>query len=347
MNRVLTLRELNRTALLRQLLLRRARLGLVEAVTRLAGLQAQWAPSPYVALWSRVEGFRRDQLERALRRDAVVKATLMRATLHLVSAREYPYYRVAVEDAVRAIRTRGVAPPPDEAVGRAIELAGRGRVTRRELLDVLGHEGPLSAAADPRPLRELHWLLSLARLEQAPEAAMWSPARVTPFRRLDVPLPEPLDARVHLVRRYLAAYGPASRADLATWSRVPLRDLDPALDRLRPRRFRNEAGRELLDLPRAPLADAETPAPVRFLPRWDSLLLAYDDRNRLMTDDVRATIMSPVDGDVVDTVLLDGFVAGIWRVEAGRVVVEPFEPLPRVARRELEDEAGRLEAFLR
>ena len=346
MARVLTLRELNRTTLLRQLLLRRARVGVVPAITRLAGLQAQWAPSPYLALWSRVEGFRREQLERALRRDAVVKATLMRATLHLVSASEYPYYQAAVRDAVIAIRTRGVAPPPEEAVRRAIELARRGRVTRRELLVVLGHDGPLSAAADPRPLRELHWLLALAHLEQAPEAALWSPARVTPFRRLDVTLPDPLEARALLVRRYLAAYGPASRGDLSSWSRVPLRDLDQALERLALRRFRDERDRELLDLPRAPIADAATPAPVRFLPRWDSVLLAHDDRGRLMRDDVRKTIMAP-NGDMPDTFLVDGFVAGRWVVEDGRVRTEPFEPLPRAVRRELADEARRLESFVR
>ena len=346
MDRVLTLRELNRTVLLRQLLLERARIGVTPAVTRLAGLQAQWAPSPYVALWSRVDGFRREQLERALRRDAVVKATLMRATLHLVSAADYPYFQAAVRDAVIAIRTRGVPPPPEAAVREAVELARRGPVTRRDLLAVLGYDAPLSAAVDPTPFRELQWLLTLAQLEQAPEAAAWSPARVTPFRRIEVPLPDAHSGRVHLVRRYLAAYGPASRADLATWSRVPLRDLDPALGALRLRRFRDEAGRELLDLPRAPLADPTVPAPVRFLPRWDSLLLAHDRRDRVMREDLRRTVIAP-NGDVADTLLVDGFVAGRWFVDGGRVRPEPFEPLPLRLRREVEDEARRLEAFLR
>jgi Winged helix DNA-binding domain len=345
--RVLTLRELNRTTLLRQLLLERARLGVAPAVTRLAGLQAQWAPSPYVALWSRLAGFRREQLERALLRGSVLKATLMRATLHLVGAADYPYFQAAVREAVIAIRTRGVPPPPEEAVERAVALATtQGRVTRRELLGVLGYDGPLAAAVDDTPHRQLQWLLALAHLEQAPEAALWSPPRVTPFRRVELPPVAPAEARVHLVRRYLAAYGPASRADIATWCRVPLRDLDPALASIRLRRFRDESGRELLDLPRAPLAEPGIPAPPRFLPRWDSLLLAHDRRDRVVRDDLRRTVIAP-NGDVADTFLADGFVAGRWTLAGGRVHVEAFEPLPLGVRRDVEDEARRLEAFLR
>jgi len=346
MPRVLTLRELNRTTLLRQLLLRRTRLGVVPALERLGGLQAQWAPSPYVALWSRLEGFRRESLERALARDAVLKATLMRATLHLVSARDYPLVAAAVHEAVVAVRARGVERPSDEAVRRAQELGRKGGVTRRELLAVLGHEGPLSVAVDERPFRELHWLLVLAGLEQAPETALWSPARITTFRRVELPFPTPAKGRVHLVRRYLRAFGPASRADLATWSRVPLRDLDPALGSLRLRTFEDETGRVLLDLPRAPLAKGTENAPVRFLPRWDEVLLAHDRRDRILPDELRSSVIA-VGGDVAQTVLVDGFVAGLWRVEGSRVVVESFDPLPLRAHREVTGEARRLEAFLR
>jgi uncharacterized protein YcaQ len=345
-DRVLTLRELNRTTLLRQLLLRRARLSPVAAVERLAGLQAQWAPSPYVALWSRVEGFRRRSLERALAQDRVVKATLMRATLHLVSARDYAYFQAALREVVTAIRTRGVAPPPDDVVQAAIALARRRPVTRRDLLALLGHDGPISAATDAGPLRELQWLLVRAALEQVPEAASWSPPRITAFRRLELPLADPVEGRRHLVCRYLAAFGPASRQDLATWSRARLRDLDPALEALRLRRFRAEDGRELLDLPRAPIAAADLPAPVRFLPRWDQLLLAHDRRERVMHDELRRVMIAP-NGDVADTFLVDGWVAGRWHEQGGRVVIDPVEPLPLRVRREVEDEARRLEAFLR
>ncbi len=345
MTRVLTLRELNRTALARQLLLRRARVRVTPAIERLAGLQAQSAPSPYVALWSRLDGFRLDDLERALRRRYVVKATLMRATLHLVSARDYPLFFTAVRDAQLAMRTRGVEAPPPAAVRRAQALARQRPVTRRDLLQVLGHDTPSAPTVDPRPSRELHWLLTLARLEHSAETAMWSPARSTTFTLRDGVVPDPRAGRIHLVRRYLAAYGPASRADLAQWSGVRMRELRPALEALRLRTFADETGRELLDLPGARILSAHVPAPVRFLPRWDELLLAYDRRERVLADEHRRAVIAN-NGDFEQTFLVDGFVAGTWRLEQGRVVAEPFFPLPLHARRELEDEARRLEAFL-
>jgi Winged helix DNA-binding domain len=344
--RVLTLRELNRTTLLRQLLLKRARLRVAPALARLGGLQAQWAPSPYLALAARLEGFRREHLERALARDAVIKATLMRATLHLVSAGDYPLFAAAVRDAQAKARTRGVEPPPADAVRRARALARERPVTRRDLLSILGHDGPLTPASDPRPLRQLHWLLVLAQLEQAPEAARWSPPRVTTFRALEVALPAAEEGRTHLARRYLAAYGPASRADLSQWSGVPVRDLLPALKSLPLRTFADESGRELVDLTRAPLAPADVPAPVRFLPRWEEALLAYERRERILPDEYRRRVIA-VNGDLAQTFLVDGFVAGTWQLESGRVVLEPFERLPRAAERELADEARRLEGFLR
>jgi hypothetical protein len=123
-------------------------------------------------------------------------------------------------------------------------------------------------------------------------------------------------------------------------------EIDASLEVLEPlRRFRDEQGRELLDVPRAPLPDADTPAPVRFLPKWDNVLLAWADRRRVLPEAYRKTVIK-VNGDVAQTFLVDGFVAGIWRVDDGRVALEPFEPLSAAARREIEDEAGRLEAFL-
>ena len=123
-------------------------------------------------------------------------------------------------------------------------------------------------------------------------------------------------------------------------------EIDRALERLEPlRRFRGEDGRELLDAPRAPLPDADTPGPVRFLPKWDNVLLAFADRTRILPEDHRKTVIK-ANGDVAQTFLIDGVVAGVWRVEGGRVVLEPFEPIPRPARRELQTETARLEAFL-
>ncbi len=123
-------------------------------------------------------------------------------------------------------------------------------------------------------------------------------------------------------------------------------EIDRALERMEPlRRFRDEQGRELYDVPRAPLPDPETPAPVRFLPKWDNVLLAFADRTRVLPEQYRKTVIRQ-NGDVAQTFLVDGFVAGMWRVDDGRVVTEPFAPLSRSVRRELEDEAARLEAFL-
>jgi Winged helix DNA-binding domain len=345
-DRVLTLRELNRTTLLRQLLLRRERLPVARAIERLAALQAQLAQSPYLALWSRVEGFERAALERALRRNAVVKATLMRATLHLVSAKDYPPFAAAVRDARRMIRTRGVEPPEPSAVRRAAALARVRPRTRRELYAVLGYDERVDPTVDPKPLRELHWLIVGARLEQTPDTALWEPARVATFRRMEMEEPPREEALVHLVRRYLAAFGPASRADVAEWSGVPLRELAPALESMRLRAFRDEQGRELVDLPRAPIAGGDEPAPPRLLPRWDELLLAHSDRARVLPDDYRRAVILR-NGDVLQTFLTDGLVAGLWRRDGDRILLEPFGPLPRGLRRALEDEARRLSHWLR
>jgi hypothetical protein len=343
--RVLTLRELNRTLLLRQLLLRRERLSPVRAIERLAGLQAQEPRAPYIALWARLADFERASLERALRRDAVIKATLMRATLHLVGARDYPFFRAAIAGAARTIRTRGTDPPPAAAVRKAIVLAGKQPQTRRELYALLGFPERVDPLVDPRPLRQLHWLLSDAHLEQTAETAMWESARVAKFRALDVTLPAAEEARAHVIRRYLAAFGPASRADLAYWSGVPVRELDAALETVRLRTFRDEDGRTLLDLPRAPLADADEPAPARLLAPFDEIVLAHKDRTRIIGDEHRAQVIWG--SSVASTFTVDGFVRGTWRRDGERVVLDPFGPVPRAARRELDDEARRLEHWLR
>lgn len=341
--RVLTVRELNRTTLLRQLLLRRERLPVVRAVERVAGLQAQWQPSPYIALWSRLEGFERPSLEQALARGMVVKALLMRATMHLVSARDYPYFDAAVREARTIARVRGRKPPAPELVERAVALTKERPRTRPELMRALGFD---SRTTDPDELRAYSWVVALGRLEQTSEAAFWS-FRGSPYLRpAEHELPPTDAAAAHLLRRYLAAFGPASRADVSAWSGVPIRDLAPAFEAVRLRRFRDEDGRELLDLPRAPIAQANVLAPPRLLPRWEELLLAHKDRSRVLPDEYRKTVIA-LNGDVNQAFLVDGFVAGAWRQEGDRVVLEPFAPLPRTARRELEDEAARLSAWLR
>lgn len=338
--RVLTLRELNRTLLLRQLLLRRERLGPARAIERLAAMQAQWVPSPYVGLWSRLESFERGQLTRALRREQVVKGALMRGTLHLVSARDYPLYATALQKEV-APWSNGRAKPSPELVAAVRAHVRREPRPARELVAFLeARRGP---GTEVENLRDLAWLRHLIPLEPLPNTAEWGFTRGVRFRAATFRRPPLADALGHLIKRYLAAFGPATRADLASWSGQLLKTLDPALEALRLRHFRDEDGRELLDLSRAPLADGSEQAPVRFLSRWDELLIAHADRRRVLPEEHAARKL--VLGGA-PAVLVDGFVAGTWKSEAGRVVVEPFSPLPRVVQRELRDEAARLEAFL-
>jgi hypothetical protein len=339
--RVLTLRELNRTLLLRQLLLRRERLPVTRAIERVGALQAQWAPAPYLALWSRLEGFERAALERALSRGSVVKALLMRATMHLVSARDYPWLDSCVREARTLARTRGTRPPDTRIVMRAIALTRERPRTRPELMRELGYD-----PQDPHQWREQSWVIALARLEQTPEAAFWGFRGSPLLRPAEHELPPRREAAAYLIRRYLAAFGPATRADISAWSGVPIRDLAAGFETLRLRPFRDEAGRELLDLPRAPLADGDVPAPVRLLPRWEEILLAHKDRTRVLPDEYRKQVIA-VNGEVRQAILVDGFVAGYWEHSGDHVAIHPFEPLPRQARRELEEEAARLAAWLR
>ena len=330
--RVLTLRELNRATLARQLLLERKLLSPTVALERVAGLQAQWAPAPYVGLWTRTEGFRREALEKALLTRRIVRAVLMRGTIHLVSARDYATFSTAVE-----------APPWANGVEFAEGIHDAARtlcMTPRTRAEI--------AATVNLPLEDRAWyvLRTQARLAHAPESGFWKAKGVTRYVTVEHEPGDPAAARVELVRRYLAAFGPATRADVGVRSGLRAGDVASALDALEPlRRFRDEQGRELLDLPRAPLPPADTPAPVRLIPRFDNLLLSHKDRTRVIADEHRPLVIDG--GWVKSTLLADGFVAGTWAVENGRVRIEPFEPLPRAVRREADDEAARLEAWLR
>ncbi len=338
--RVLSLRELNRTLLLRQLLLRREAITATRAIERVAALQAQWVPSPYVALWSRVEGFERDALTRALRRGNVMKASLMRGTLHLVSARDYPLYEAALRREVAPWANRRPQPAPELVRAVRSYVRREPRSAREVMTFVEERRGP---GSDEENLRDLAWLRHLIPLVPQPESGVWGFVRGVRLSAYEGPKPRRDEALEHLVRRYLAAFGPATRADLAFWSGQVLKTLDTALEHMRLRRFLDDEGRELLDLPRAPLADADAKTPVRFLSRWDELLIGHADRRRVIPEEHHARQLV-LAGD--QTLLVDGFVAGTWTLERGRVAVEPFDPLPRTVRREVEDESARLAAFL-
>ena len=339
--RVLTERALNRAVLARQLLLERAKLPLARAAERVGCLQTQYAPSAYIGFWSRLEGFEREQLTRALERRSVVQAMMMRNTIHVASSRDYWPMILAIR-AERKAWARRVQQAEDRELERAAAKL-------RKLL----------AGGETLRLRELQ---ALGRTVWRPGTAIWVDlVRVPPSgtwerRRADLyglaedwlgppPSLSADDAMDHLVRRYLGAFGPAARTDIATWAGVRIGALAPALARLRLRRFRDEHGGELLDLPRAPLPDPETPAPVRFLPTWDATLLVHARRAGILQEEHRRQIFHVKNPQSEATFLVDGKVAGVWRHRQGQIVLEPFGRVPKETRRELNEEAERLAAF--
>jgi hypothetical protein len=341
--RTLTERELNRALLARQLLLERAKLPLPRAVERVGGLQTQYAPSAYVGLWSRLAGFERDALTRALERRSVVQATLMRVTIHIVSARDYPLLAEGVrrerrDSWLKAHGGRADARKIAGAVRRARSFLAEGPRPRSELVDRLG--------ADNVTWNGVGLWLDLVRV---PPSGTWEQRRADLYAAADDWLgPSAATAeqgREQLVRRYLGGFGPGSLKDLASWAGLPPSVLAPVVERLRLRRFRDERGGELLDLPRAPLPDPETPAPVRFLPTWDATLLVHARRTQILPERYRARVFNTRTPHSLATFLVDGQVAGTWRYERGRVRLAPFERLPRETRRELGEEAERLVAF--
>jgi hypothetical protein len=307
---------------------------------RLAGIQNQYAPNAYIRLWSCLEGFCRDDLSRALERRAAVQATLMRGTIHIVSKRDFWPFAVAVRAPHREwlLRVRGP------------------RLDEREL-ERTADELRASMASGPRRYEELdestgrrwHDVGPWLELVRVPPSGTWKQRRAHLFQTAERWVGpeniEPDAALDHLVRCYLAAFGPASRADVAQWAGMKLGDVAPALERLRLRVFRDETGGELLDLPRMPLPDPETPAPVRFLPTWDAILLVHARRTQVLPERFRPRIFSTKAPHSFATFLVDGAVAGTWRYERGRIKLEPFERLDRATFRELREEADGLAAF--
>lgn len=347
---VLSPRELNRAALARQLLLARAALSLPRALERMGGLQAQYAPSMYVGLWSRLRDLRREALTASLHRRAVVQGTLLRSTIHLVSARDYWPFALAVRDRRRAwwrSVNPGVTPGADEAA--LAEAASR-------LADFLEHAGQASTAELEEVVGRTHaagvglWL----ELVRVPPSGTWERRRADLFGLAERWVGEPTvgveEATEHVVRRYLGAFGPAHRSDIASWAGVTVGQIAEALGRLEAagpplRRFRDVEGRLLVDLPRAPLPDPATPAPVRFLPTWDALLLVHARRTAVLPEEYRPSIFTSSNPQSVGTVLVDGRVVATWRFADGRVRVSPFEALPAQAAAEVAAEAERLTAF--
>jgi hypothetical protein len=341
--RVLTLRQLNRALLARQLLLERRKLGVQQAVERLCAIQAQWPQSPYIGLWSRLTGFKKEQLTRALAEHRVVKTQLFRITLHMTSARDYPYFFAVWGPSARD-RTPGIEQKTLEELSRRVRAVALEReVTQAEVEEL--------AAAEMGGLR---WRTrTLTPLVHLPPGGTWSHYGRSQLRAMEavlgVELPSREDGAERLVRSYLAAFGPATQEDILRFAGVRVGDIRPGLERVELERYVDERGRVLLDLPRAPLPDGDAPAPIRFLPKWDSSILAYapPERTRILPETYRPTVIRK-NGDVLPTVLVDGFVAATWDVGTKRdLTITPLRRLTKQERAEIDDEGERLVEFFR
>ena len=344
-------RALNRALLERQMLLRRRELPALDAVEHLVGMQAQAPDPPYVGLWTRLEGFRPEELARHIEERRAVRIALMRNTVHLVSARDClglrPLAQPVIDRGLYGRRTGidGIDLEALATAGRAL-LEERPR-TAKELGGLLGERWP---GRDPASLaRAVRHLLPLV---QIPPRGVWGKSGQATHTTAEVWLGRPLGPAYspdEVVLRYLGVFGPASIKDAQTWS--GLTRLDRVFGRLGPRlvSFRDGRGREVFDLPDAPRPDPEVAAPPRFLPEFDNLILSHDDRSRVIADEHRRTLASR-NGMVSATVLLDGFVSGTWRTERSRgkatIVVEPFGPLSRADRDALTEEGERLVRFV-
>ncbi|MFH8438505.1 winged helix DNA-binding domain-containing protein [Streptomyces sp. NPDC018007] len=345
-------RALNRATLARQLLLDRARLPAGEAVAHLCGLQAQEPQEPFLGLWSRLADFEPAALSGLLTSRSVVRTHLMRRTVHLVTAEDALAWR-SRHDAMLRQRVLGVYRDElkgidlDGLASDARELTADGEPrTAAEIVRALAGRWP---GPGPRPLGEMV-VAALVPMAQAPPRGLWRTKGGVRNVALSSWLGRPVDPPASdgsdpvgraLVRRYLAAYGPAATADLRAWS--GLAGLPGAVAAVRDElvRFRDERGRELLDLPDAPRPDPDTPAPVRFLPAFDNAILGYRDRARIVDDEHRGLSVA---GERV--VLVDGRVSATWRVAEGAVTVEPLRPLSRADRAAVAEEGRGMASFL-
>jgi hypothetical protein len=352
---VLSQRALNRALLARQSLLDRSPLSAEAAIEHLVGLQAQAPLAPYVGLWSRVAAFDPQELATLIIDRRAVRTWLMRSTIHLVTARDalrlWPVMHPVIERAFRgspfARDLDGVDLAELLAMGRAL-VEERPR-TRAELVPLLAERWP-----GPPPDSLAYGVSYNLPVLQVPPRGVWGATGPSAWTTIPAWLGRPLDEAPSIddvVLRYLAAYGPATVMDIQAWS--GLTRLRTVVDRLRPQlaTFRDERDRDLFDVPGGPHPEPDTPAPVRFLPEYDNVLLGHQDRSRIIPPGRRIPL-PPGEGATRGTVLIDGMFAGLWRVDRRRdgavatLVVEPFAPIAAPDRRALEAEGVALLGFI-
>jgi hypothetical protein len=362
---VLTLRALNRALLARQGLMERRDVPVVDLVERIGAIQAQYWPAVPVALWSRASAFQADDLSRALEARQLLMGTLLRSTLHVVSARQHPHYAAVVRDSGAAGWTRtGAEPPPEIDVLRAELVAYAASPRTVEELRAFveawidRHRPPL-AEDELAFQRGYRWrpLIASCGLVRAPAGGRWDGAR-PPAAAIAPPQPasaSPEEALDAVVGWHLRAFGPAAADDVAGWIGCRTPPVREALERMSPEllSFEDDAGRALYDLPDGPRPDPDAPAPVRLLPWFDSALLAYAPRHRarILPEAYRDRVYVRANLQWLPTILVDGLVAGTWAIDAGRreaaLTLRPFTPMTRPVKTELLAEAERLIRFLR
>lgn len=352
--RILTPRELNRATLTRQMLLERDTLSVADAIERLAGMQAQLPLPPYVGLWTRLRGFQRDDLAALIEQRKVVRATMMRATLHLVTTEDYLRLRGAMQPVLDSAQE---SITKDRGILDVNRVLTEGRhlleAQPRTFAEITAHFADFMADADPGAVR--YTIRTKLPLVQVPTNTGWRYSSTPQFTLAEDYLDQKIslmpteDDFKSLVRRYLAAFGPATVTDLQTWSGLgKLKDL---FESLRPElvTYRDEKRREIFDLPEMPIPEADTPAPPRFLPEFDNLLLAHKDRTRVVADAYRKQVYLP-GLRVAATILVDGVVQGVWKVAKAKrtatLNITPFDTWSKSVRDALTAEGERLIRFI-
>src|SRR5215470_7281381 len=350
-DRILKLRELNRATLARQMLLERETLSASAAIERLVGLQAQLASAPYAGLWTRLGDFRREDLAREIENRKVVKATMMRATLHLCTADDYVRFRTALKPALIGAASaiaerRGGDFDLDKVLKAARKFIGEQPRSFAEISEMLTKLMPDTDVGAMRYSVRTH-----IPLAQVPINTGWSYSNKPEFTLAESWIGRPISAEDNLrelVFRYLAAFGPASATDAQTWMGMKLKE---TFEKLRPelQTCRGEGRTELFDLPDAQLPAEDIPAPVRFLPEYDNLLLSHSNRSRVIADEYRSKVYLP-GLRVAATILVDGFVRGAWKIEKTKtdatLVIEPFNKLTKKDSAALTEEGERLVRFV-